>query len=316
MRIGWIGFHMEGLPALRGILEQGFALQAVITLKPDLRAQRSGAADYRPLCSEFNVPLFEIADINDAESQSLLKALSLDLAFVIGWTQIIRPEILTLPKMGMIGAHASLLPHHRGRAPINWALIKGEKQTGNSLIWLDQKVDAGDIIDQTPIPVTHYDTCGSIYEKVAETNREMILRTLRKILAGERPGRPQPQNGTNNLPGRKPRDGVLDWSMSSTKVYDFVRALTKPYPGAFSWLDGKRWFIWQCALLPHTAPTAAIPGRIIGPIYSPVMNACGQVVACGTGAVALLELEDEQSQIVTGRMLSDQPWEGKVWANE
>jgi len=307
---------MEGLPALRAVLEQGFPLQGVITLKPDLRAQRSGAADYGSLCSEYNVPLFEIADINDAESQSLLKELSLDLAFVIGWTQIVRPEILKLPKIGMIGAHASLLPHHRGRAPINWALIKGEKQTGNSLIWLDQKVDAGDIIDQIPIPVTPYDTCATIYERVAETNREMILRALRKIRDGECPGRPQPQNGTHNLPGRKPRDGVLDWSMSSIKVYDFIRALTRPYPGAFSWLDGKRWFIWQCALLPDTCSTAAIPGQIIGPIYSPIMGACGQVVACGTGSVALLELEDEQSQIVTGRMLSDQPWQGKVWTNE
>lgn len=316
MRIGWIGFHMEGLLALRAVLERGFPLKAVITLKPDLRAQKSGAADYWPLCSEYNIPFFQVADINDNESISLLKELSLDLVFVIGWTQIIRSETLKLPRVGMIGAHASLLPHHRGRAPINWALIKGERQTGNSLIWLAQRVDAGDILDQMAIPVTHYDTCASLYEKVAETNRKMILRTLPKILAGERPGWPQPQNGAKNLPGRRPEDGLLNWSMSSTRVYDFVRALTRPYPGAFSWLDGKRWSIWQCALLPDICPTGAVPGEIIGPIYSPVLGACGQVVACGTGAVAVLELENDQAQVIKGRMLSDQSWKGKIWTNE
>jgi methionyl-tRNA formyltransferase len=96
------------------------------------------------------------------------------MVFVIGWTQILRPETLKLATIGMIGAHASLLPHNRGRAPINWALIRGEKQTGNSLIWLAEDVDSGDIIDQTVIPISPYDTCASLYTRVGESNKEMI----------------------------------------------------------------------------------------------------------------------------------------------
>jgi methionyl-tRNA formyltransferase len=316
MRIGWVGFHLEGVPALRGVLERGFPVEAAITLKPELAARRSGAADYAPVCSKYGVPLYRVANINDDEALRLLGDLSLDLVFVIGWTQIVRPAALRLARVGMIGAHASLLPHNRGRAPINWALIRGEKQTGNSLMWLAEGVDAGDVIDQMAFPVTPYDTCASLYEKVAETNRRMILRSLPKLLAGERPGRPQPHDGTPVLPGRRPEDGLVDWSRPAAEVYDFLRALTRPYPGAFSWLDGKRWRLWQGSLWPDACSMNARPGQVIGPVYSPVAGACGQVVACGQGAVALLEIEGDDGQTLGGPALSDQPWKGKVWTHE
>lgn len=316
MRIGWIGFHMEGLLALRSLLEKGVPIQAVIALRPDRAAKRSGAVDYSPLCRQFEIPLYEVANINDSESLSVLKRLCLDVAFVIGWTQIIRPEALRLAKLGMIGAHASLLPHNRGRAPINWALIKGEKQTGNSLMWLAEGVDTGDLIDQVVIPITSYDTCASLYEKVAESNRDMIISLIPRLLAGERPGRPQSHSGEPGLPGRRPEDGLLNWAMKNTEVYDFVRALTKPYPGAFSFLNGKRLTLWQCALLPEGISFEARPGEVIGQVISPVEAACGQAVACGEGGVLLLELEDESGDTLKGHRLSDQHWEGRVWANE
>lgn len=315
MKFGWIGFHVEGISTLRSLLERKLAVEAVITLRPALAAKRSGAADYPALCREFGIPVYEVANINDQEALDLLRKLQLDVAFVIGWTQIVRPEALSLARVGMIGAHASLLPHNRGRAPINWALIQGEKVTGNSLIWLAPGVDTGDIIDQMEIPITPYDTCASLYDRVADSNREMILRTIPKLLAGERPGQPQEHNGKPDLPGRRPEDGLIDWSFESNRVYDFVRALTRPYPGAYSWLEGRRWKIWQCALLPANYPPKMKPGQIIGPILSSVDHACGQVVACGSGAVALLELESDAGEIVSGRQLSEQPWDGHVWNN-
>lgn len=316
MKIVWVGFHWEGPPALRGVLEQGYRVEAVLTLKPHLAARRSGTVDYSALCREFGVPLHEIANINDDASLELLRGLDPDVAFVIGWTQIVRPSALRLARIGMIGAHASLLPRNRGRAPINWALIRGDRQTGNSLIWLAEGVDCGDIIDQTVIPITPYDTCASLYNRVAASNREMILRVLPRLLAGERPGRPQLHTDEPELPGRRPEDGLLDWSMDHVAAYNFVRALTRPYPGAFSRLDGKRWTIWQCACLPGACPPGARPGEVMGPVFSPEEGACGQAVACGTGAIVLLELEDERGEILKGPRLSDQAWEGRVWGNE
>src|SRR5439155_304057 len=116
-------------------------------------------------------------------------ALDADIVFVIGWSQILHPPTLRLARSGMIGAHASLLPHNRGSAPINWALIRGERHAGNSLLWLAEDVDGGAVIDQTTFCITAYDTCASLYERVAASNRDMLLGLVPRLLAGERPGR-------------------------------------------------------------------------------------------------------------------------------
>src|SRR5437764_13734923 len=228
MRFGWVGFHLEGIPALQGVIEAGVPIQAVFTLRPDVAATRSGAAGYRSLCQRFGVPLHEIVHINDAASRELLKSLALDVVFVIGWSQILGPETLALARVGMIGAHASLLPQNRGSAPINWALIRGECVGGNSLLWLAESVDAGAVIDQTQFPITPYDTSASLYGRVAVSNRDMILRLLPRLLRGERAGTPQPRADAGVLPRRRPADGLITWDQDARAVYNFVRALTKP----------------------------------------------------------------------------------------
>lgn len=315
MRFGWIGVHQEGRPALAGLLDAGAPLVAAITLKRELAAFRSGADDYRALCERSGLPLYEVANINDETSLQLLRELALDVVFVIGWSQILKPATLQSARIGVIGAHASLLPHNRGSAPVNWALIKGEQMTGNSLMWLAEGVDAGDLIDQTAFCISPYDTCATLYDRVAESNRDMLLRVLPRLLAGERPGAAQRHTNEPVLPRRRPSDGLVDWSRDGATTYNFVRALTRPYPGAFSWLDKKRWTIWQAALLP--GPIAGMrPGEILGPVVCPDEAACGQVVACGDGAIVLLELQADDGEVLRGRRLSEQPWTGLVWTNE
>ena len=313
MRFGWVGFHAEALPALDALLTAKAPIAGVLTLAPALAAARSGGADFAPVCARHGVPLHPISDVNGAEAQQLLQAMSPDVVFVIGWHQIVRPASLCIARMGMIGAHASLLPHNRGSAPINWAIINGESKTGNTLFWLTESVDAGQIIDQVEFPITPYDTCATLYQHVASSNREMLLRVLPRLLAGERPGRPQPVTDEPTLRRRRPADGVIDWSLSSRRLYDFMRALAKPYPGAFATLDGRTWRVWDAALLPNGR--AGAPGQIIGPVVSPRAEACGQVVACGEGSLVLLELEGEDGTILKGRALSDQAWTGKHFAH-
>jgi methionyl-tRNA formyltransferase len=208
-----------------------------------------------------------------------------------------------------------MLPKNRGSAPINWAIIHGESSTGNSLIWLADDVDAGDIIDQVSFPITAYDTCDSLYERVADSNRQMILRVLPRLLAGERPGKRQLASGEAILPRRRPKDGAIDWSSDSRVVYDFVRALTRPYPGAFAWLNGFRWTIWNCAVLPGGLGVIGAPGQVIGPVFSPSASACGQLVACGSGAIILLELQGPGGEVLCGRALSEQQWTGSFWTH-
>jgi methionyl-tRNA formyltransferase len=315
MRIGWVGFHMEGVLALRAVLERGFPIVAIITLSSAAAMRLSGSSDYSTIGREFGIPVFEVDNINAEPSLRILAELELDLAFVIGWTQLVGPAARKLIPSGVVGAHASLLPRNRGRAPVNWALIKGEQETGNTLLWLGDSVDGGDVIDMARIAITPYDSCLSIYEHVAESNRAMILRLLPKLLDGERPATPQPPSDEPPLSKRRPSDGQVDWSQSSARVYDFVRGLTRPYPGAFSWLNGRRWRIWACALPPQRDAGNGLPGAVIGSVVSPVQEACGQMVWCGQGAITLLELESDDGRVLKGRELSDQEWSGWCWRN-
>ena len=314
MKFAWVGFHAEGLAALEALLAAGAPIAAVLTLKPELAAKRSGGVDYGPVCAQFGVPLHYITGINEPDAVAILEPLAPDVIFVIGWHQIVRPPVMRLARLGLIGAHASVLPHNRGSAPINWTLIRGERQSGNTLMWLAEGVDEGDIIAQRAFPVTPYDTCATLYAHVAASNREMLLELMPRLLAGERPGRPQPHGDEPVLRRRRPADGRITWDCPAGMVYDFVRALTRPYPGAFSSLDGKQWWIWEAALTPDRGPIAgAAPGEILGPVVSPAQSACGQLVACGSGAVVLLDVEDDTGTRLRGQALSEQPWTGKCW---
>jgi len=316
MRFAWVGSHREGLPAFEALLHARAPIVAAVSLTADAAAKRSAAADYAPFCHRAGVPLHRVSDINSPDSVALLRSLDLDVLFVIGWSQILRKDALATARIGVVGAHASLLPANRGSAPINWALIRGERETGNSLLWLAESVDAGAVIDQTSFGITPYDTCTSLYDRVAITNRDMLVRLSGRLLAGERPGVPQPVSTEPVLPRRRPADGLLDWAGPSRRVYDFVRALTRPYPGAFGQLDGHRIKVWQAALPPLGDATVAEPGTCLGPVVSPEDNACGQLVACGQGAVVLLEVEGEDGRVLRGRALSEEPWRGRTWTRE
>ena len=307
---------MEGLPALAGVLEAGHEVAAVFTLADEQLGARSGPVDYGPLCERHGVPLHRIRNVNDEAAVALLAECALDYLFVIGWSQIVRPAAMATIRRGLIGAHASLLPHHRGSAPINWAVINGETSTGNTLIWLAEGVDAGDIIDQREFPIRPHDTCATLYERVAETNREMILELWPRLLQGAPPRRPQPPTDEPILARRRPEHGRIDWSQPARRIYDFVRALTRPYPGAFTELAGSRWSVWDAACLPdgvHGLRTEAGPGRILGPVHSPSAAASGLCVAAGEGAIVLLELQDADGRVLRGHELSSRDWAGQIF---
>ena len=309
VRFAWIGFHEEGIEALDALLEAGAPIKAVLTLRPDLAAKRSGGADYFPVCGKHGVPLHYISDVNNDDAKKILADVNADVVFVIGWHQIVRPDALRLARVGMIGAHASLLPHNRGSAPINWAIINGEKETGNSLIWLAPDVDAGDIIDQMAFPIEDDDTCASLYKKVARTNRDMLVRVLPKLMNGERPGTKQVHTDEPVLRRRRPADGLIDWSQPAQRVYDFVRALTRPYPGAFTHLDGKKWFIWRAAKAP-TRSEGCRPGEIIR------VQQQGLLVCTGEGNIVVLEMQSEDGTTLHNLDFAGQDWAGRQFVSE
>lgn len=314
MNIVWIGCHEEGIPAFKSVLKNGYAVKTFITLDETAFAKRSaGSREYEEYCTEYGVKYCTVDTIKGDSAYEIIRDNNPDLLVVLGWSEILPERLLEIPTIGTIGTHAALLPHNRGSAPINWSLIHGETVTGNTMMWLSREVDAGEIIDQIEIPVTIYDTCKTLYEKVAETNEIMINRLLESLKKGVKPIIPI-KNETDEpiLPRRRPKDGIIDWNQEGRKIYDFVRAVTKPYPGAFSFIDGKKWIIWECSLLPLNSKGNGLkPGQILGNVYGFSNSANGIVVGTQTDMLLITEIEDENGIIYIGESLNSLDLKGE-----
>lgn len=258
-RIAFIGCVAEGRRSLEALLAQGEHVTAIFTLNPSAAATVCGAVGWRDLAAHHGIPLLEVASMKDPQAVRALRALRPDLVFCVGWTQLLPPAVLAIPPLGVIGFHASLLPLYRGRAPVNWALIHGETRTGNTMLALDDGVDTGDIIAQRDFPITAEDTCGTLYDKVARSEVEMIAEVMPLIRAGQMPRRPQDSRLATLMPRRRPEDGAIDWRRGTAELDRWVRALTHPYPGAFTSLNGSRVWVWKAAVSAR-APGAGPPG--------------------------------------------------------
>jgi methionyl-tRNA formyltransferase len=167
-----------------------------------------------------------------------------DVIIVCGWQQLVGEEILRIPSGGTIGFHSSLLPRYRGRAPVNWALIRGEKKTGVTMFYCDAEADAGDIIAQRSFPILMNDTCGTVYRKAARAVRRLIHEYGPRIVDETAPRIPNDSRNHRCWPERRPEDGRIDWNRGALGTHNWIRALTHPYPGAFTYCRGRKYFVW------------------------------------------------------------------------
>ena len=262
-RIVFIGAVHEAHPALQALLEMGADVAAVVTLTHRRTEALAGGVDLEPLATSFGVPVLRTENLNDRAEVERLRALSPDLLVVVGWTRLLGTELLQVPQRGCVGFHASLLPHHRGRAPVNWAILRGETFTGNTMMFLDPGADTGDIIGQRRVDITPEDTCATVYAKVAAAGAEMLREHLPALLAGRAPRRPQDPHVGDLLPKRTPEMGITDFDRPARAVHDWIRALTEPYPGAFGFVGATKLFLWRSAV-PGPDCAEAPPGVIVG----------------------------------------------------
>ncbi len=290
--IVFVGCVTEGFRSLEHLLRQGETIRAIFTLRDDIAAKTSGAMRFDELAERHGIPLVKVRNINDPQPVEQIRTLAPDLVLVIGWTQLVKSDILRVPRHGCIGFHASLLPQYRGRAPINWALINGETKTGNTMMLLEEGVDDGDILAQREIPIGMEDTCATLYEKVAQTEFDMLDEVLPLIRAGRMPRRKQDPSRVSVMPKRRPEDGLIDWSRSAIRLYDWVRALTHPYPGAFTDLDGRRVFVWKAALAPDVT-TRLEPGEL-------VVDGARLIAGTGDGNISLERVQADGESEVPG----------------
>jgi len=286
-RIAVLGAVHESLPMLQALLDDS-RVEVVAVVTPSSTCQASGAVDLAAVARRYSVPAFEGLDLKSPEGLAILARSELDLMVVVGWTRLVPAPVLAIPRFGCVGFHASLLPRHRGRAPVNWAIIRGESRTGATMLMLDAGVDTGPIVDQRPIDIGLLDTCGTVYERVAAAGVEMMLEHLPALLAGRAPRYVQVSGGESDvLPKRTPEMGITDWARPSLDVHNWIRALTHPYPGAFSFVGGDTVRFWRSEPGPATSDDPKMrPGTVIGCADG------GVLVAAAQGTVRLLVVEE------------------------
>jgi methionyl-tRNA formyltransferase len=239
---------MEACAPFRRLIERGDNVLGLVALDAESMVKVAGAVDLTPLAEQAQIPTLCVRNINQPDSIAWISQKAPDLLLVVGWTQLLKPELLRVPRFACLGFHASLLPKYRGRAPVNWAMINGEKVTGNTMILLEPEADTGDIVAQRTIPITDEDDCKTVYQKVGQTEVEMLEEILPMIRRGVLPRKKQDDTQATVMPKRRPEDGLIDWRRSTREIYNWVRALTQPYPGAFSFLNSEKVWIWEARI--------------------------------------------------------------------
>ncbi len=195
------------------------------------------------------IECFEIQRMNSSDTYGVLKKWKPDLIVVSGWYHMIGETIREIPKYGVVGLHASLLPKYRGGAPLVWQMINGEDKAGITLFYIEEGIDSGDIIASAEETIEETDTIATLYEKVGSRGIELLKTYLPLIALDKAPRIKQDYSDEKDIwPQRKPEDGLIDWSKSPKEIERFVRAQTKPYPGAYAIIDDKKVIIWDCTV--------------------------------------------------------------------
>lgn len=244
MRFGFVTCVQLGLTCMEEIYEVGGHLDIAMSLPDDQARAKSGRIYLDEFCSERGIPLVKFGNVNDPEAVAALRDADLDWLFIIGWSQIAREAVLAAPRRGVLGMHPTLLPEGRGRAAIPWAILKGLPETGVTLFQLDQGVDTGPILAQEVVAIEPRETAGSLYERVARAHRSLIRRVWTELASDQLSPQPQDPLTGSVWPGRRPEDGQLDPAMSCAEADRLIRAVTRPYPGAFLDMDGRRLRVW------------------------------------------------------------------------
>jgi len=288
-RIVVFGYSEVGYRCLELLLRRAARIVAVFTHADD-PTERRWFGSVAELARGAGIPVHVFEDPRDPALLEALRAAAPELLFSFYYRQLLPPAVLALPHLGAFNMHGSLLPRYRGRAPVNWAVLNGETETGATLHHMVAKADAGDIVDQERVPIGPEDTAAEVGARVAEASVRILDRRLLELCEGRAPRRPQDEPHATCFGRRRPEDGRIDWSRSAREVVNLVRAVTRPFPGAFSDTEGGRLFVWRA----RVRPGAGRPGTVLA--VDPL------TVAAGEGAVEILDASLE------GRAGSWQTW--------
>jgi UDP-4-amino-4-deoxy-L-arabinose formyltransferase/UDP-glucuronic acid dehydrogenase (UDP-4-keto-hexauronic acid decarboxylating) len=244
MRTVVFAYHNLGIVGLEALKEKGFDIGAIFSHQdaPEENIWFDSVVEW---AKKNRIPVFCPENVNTSEWIEKIRKMLPEVIFSFYYRRMLSNEILNMPTSGAFNFHGSLLPSYRGRCPVNWVLVNGEPRTGVTLHYMVEKPDAGDIVGQREVPIQFEDTALTLYEKLCTEAKALLEEVLPLIRNGNAPRRVQPLEGTSYFGGRKPEDGKIDWHWPVMRIYNLIRAVTEPYPGAFTFLPkGEKLFVW------------------------------------------------------------------------
>jgi len=260
MKLVYMGTPQFAVLPLLALVEAGHEIVAVVTRidKPAGRGRALAAPAVKRAAIERGLTVYQPKRVREPEFIETLRMLGPEAIVVAAFGQILPKEILTLPKHGCINIHASLLPRYRGAAPINWAIVRGETESGNTIMQMDEGMDTGAILLQERLPIDPKDTAGTLTEKLSIQGARLITTALPLIASGKLLPTMQDSSGATLAPLLKKEDGRIDWERGAQEIHDSVRGMS-PWPGAFTLLDNKIVKLIETAVADGTAE----PGQLL-----------------------------------------------------
>ncbi|HAT4982573.1 TPA: bifunctional UDP-4-amino-4-deoxy-L-arabinose formyltransferase/UDP-glucuronic acid oxidase ArnA [Serratia marcescens] len=288
-------YHDIGCAGLKALTEAGYDVQAVFTHTDD-PGENNFFSSVARLGAELDLPVYAPEDVNHPLWVDRIRDLQPDVIFSFYYRHMLSDEILSLAPQGGFNLHGSLLPHYRGRAPVNWALVNGETETGATLHKMVKRPDAGDIVGQQKVTIADSDTALTLHKKVLEAAQAVLKEQLPKLKNGTATFTKQDESQASYFGRRTAADGEILWHKSAREINNLVRAVTEPYPGAFSYLGQRKLIVWRSRVLDTQHDKQ--PGTVLS--TSPL------VIACGEGALEIVAGQNDSGLYVQGSRLAQE----------
>jgi methionyl-tRNA formyltransferase len=296
MRTVWVSFDTIGRDCLVAAAEAGAEIVGVVTLPGPIDPNRSGQCSFDDMAARYDAALVETRDVNALDTLNALRKLEPELVFVVGWSQLVHDPFIAVAREGVFGMHPTLLPRHRGRAPIPWAILTGLARTGVTLFEIvDTTADSGAIVGQVVVDIAPDETATTLFARLADAHVELTREFVPQLIARTAPRIAQDPTRASSWPKRVPADGIIDWETRAPYLDDWVRAQTRPYPGAFTYLGDDKVIVWgaRAVALSDAAPA----GTVVD------VSDDGPVVACGEGGLLLEEIQTDAGELTVGARL-------------
>jgi methionyl-tRNA formyltransferase len=258
-------------------------IAGVVTLPKELSHRHSDYVDLSTHARNLGVPVVAANDCNSPFAREQVARLEPDFLVVVGSSQVVRQELRNIARHGAFGFHPAPLPRFRGRAAQAWTILLDEKISGSTFFWLDDSIDSGPILAQRFLHVAPDETVTSLCARHLEALRDMLLEVVPQLEAGQAPRQPQDERYATWCAKRVPADGEVDWTQPARSVWRLIRAVTRPYPGAFTHdASGQQLFLWSALPAPEEVRQAALPGQVVA------RSTTGFAVRCGDGRDLLI----------------------------